>query len=392
MRGVLCLGLFLATAALGATWQPGSLEIPTLDMSVSLGGGQPLGVGNDGEVFVVFQDFVNDTTLRVGSLVRAADGEWMSAEILSGDRNARNPSVSVGQDSRAHVVWEDITDGEGDIVYRARGADGVWGEAISIAPAPGASRDPVLAVDAFERVHAVWVDARSGLPQILHSVLPPDGPWAAPEVISVGGDNPDEPSVAADAVGGVHIVWRDRVGSVRTGISYDIFYLRIEGMEPPPAPLRLINHVSIAQWPAIAATDDGVLHLVWADNRDAQRGTFFEIYYKRFLPGIGWGHDKRFTRDNHDHSRPVVAVGAGATVNVAWEDFGDGNSEIYFRQITPEFGWDQTATRLSLDVSSSQTPALRSLPDGSMLALWTDARGFGDFRLLAKSGATLAPQ
>jgi len=58
----------------------------------------------------------------------------------------------------------------------------------------------------------------------------------------------------------------------------------------------------------------------------------------------------------------------------------------------PEFGWDQTSTRLSLDVSSSQTPALLSLPDGSMLALWTDARGFGDFHLLAKSGATLTPQ
>jgi hypothetical protein len=392
MKRLFCLGLLLATPALGATWQPGSLEVPTMEMSVSLGGGQPLAVGSAGEVFVVFQEFVDDTTQRVGSLARAANGEWLSAELLSGDRNARNPSVSVGQDGRAHVVWEDITDGEGDIVYRARSADGVWGEVISIAPAAGASREPVLAVDAFERVHAVWVDARSGLPQILHSVLPVDGAWATPEVISFGGDNPDEPAVAADAVGGVHIVWRDRVGSIRTGISYDIFYLRIEGMEPPPPPLRLINHVSTAQWPAIAATEDGVLHLVWTDNRDAQRGSYFEIYYKRYLPGIGWGHDKRFTRDNHDHSRPVVAVGSGATVNVAWEDFGDGNSEIYFRQITPEFGWDQTPTRLSLDVSSSQTPALLPLPDGSILALWTDARGFGDFHLLAKSGATLTPQ
>ncbi len=88
----------------------------------------------------------------------------------------------------------------------------------------------------------------------------------------------------------------------------------------------------------------------------------------------------------------MVAVGVGASVNVAWEDFRDGNSEIYFRQITPELGWDPASTRLSLDISSSQTPALLPLPDGSILALWTDARGFGDFRLLAKSGAILAPR
>jgi hypothetical protein len=392
MKRQLCLGLLLAASAFGATWQPGSQEIPALEMSVSLGGGQPVAAARSGEVFVLFQDFVNDTTFRVGSLVRAADGAWLPAEVLSGERNARNPSVSGGQDGRAHVVWEDITDGEGDIAYRVRGVDGIWSETISIAPAAGASREPVLAVDAFDRVHAVWVDARTGLPQIMHSVLPPGGAWAQPVVISAGGDNPDEPSVAADAVGGVHIVWRDRTGSIRTGVSYDILYLRIDAMEPPGAPLQLVNHISISQWPAIAAAQDGVLHLVWADNRDAQRGSFFEIYYKRYLPGIGWGHDKRFTRDNHDHSRPVVAVGAGASVNVAWEDFRDGNSEIYFRQITPELGWDPTSTRLSVDISSSQTPALLPLTDGSMLALWTDARGFGDFRLLAKGGAILTPQ
>ncbi len=391
MRRLLCLGLLLAAPAFGATWQPGSQEIPAPEMSASLGGGQPVASGIGGEVFILFQDFVDDTTFRVGALVRAADGTWLPAELLSGDRNARNPSVAVGQDGRAHVVWEDITEGDGDIVYRVRGADGIWSETISIAPAAGASREPVLAVDAFGRVHAVWVDARTGLPQIVHSVLPPGGAWAQPVVISVGGDNPDEPSVAADGVGGVHIVWRDRTGSIRTGVSYDILYLRIDAMEPPGAPLQLVNHIAMSQWPAIAATEDGVLHLVWADNRDAQRGSFFEIYYKRYLPGVGWGHDKRFTRDQHDHSRPVVAVGAGASVNVAWEDFRDGNSEIYFRQITPELGWDPASTRLSLDISSSQTPSLLALPDGSLLALWTDARGFGDFRLLVKSGAIIAP-
>ena len=126
MKRLLCLGLLMAAPASGATWQPGSQEIPAVGMSVSLGSGQPVATGNGGEVFVLFQNFVDDTTFRVGALVRAADGTWLPPELLAGERNARNPSVAVGPDGRAHVAWEDITDEYGDIVYRVRGADGIY--------------------------------------------------------------------------------------------------------------------------------------------------------------------------------------------------------------------------------------------------------------------------
>ncbi len=392
MKRILVAALLAAASGLGATWQPESQEVPVLELSVNLGNGQPVAVDPEGRVFVLFQNIVNDSTYQVGCLVRGAQGDWMSAEVLSPDRNSRNPSVAAGRDGRVHVLWEDIVDGSGEIIHRVREADGSWSEPVAIAPAPGVSREPVVAVDAYNRVHAVWIDARSGLPKILHAVLPPGGEWGEPTVLSPDADNPDQPCVDADAVGAVHVVWRDRVGSVRTGVSYDLFYLRVDGTDLPGAPVPLVTHVSIAQWPSIAATGDGVLHLVWVDNRDALQGSYFEVYYKRFLPGIGWGHEKRFTRDYVDHARPMVAVGAGSTVNVAWEDYRDGNSEIGFRQITPELGWDPAPTRISMDISSSQAPALAALPGGGLLALWTDARGFGDFRLLTRSGTILPPR
>ena len=128
------------------------------------------------------------------------------------------------------------------------------------------------------------------------------------------------------------------------------------------------------------AAPDGTLHLVWSDNRLSTigiRSGYFDVYYKRYLPGVGWGHDKQFSWDGTDHARPILTLGAGSTVNICWEDYRFGNPEIYYRQITPETGWDPDPSRLTSDAGASQSPTLLSVPGGGILLLWADARGAG---------------
>jgi hypothetical protein len=389
------LAVLLAVAAPtgAAEWGSDKVPVPAPGGNSSLGvAGHPAVVGPDGSVELVFQSYVNPESARVVYAHRDPGGAWASPELISPpDRLARNPCVALDRMGSLHVFWEDYTEPGGNIVHRERLADGTWRAPETVSAAPGLSRDPVAAVDAFDRVHVVWVDGRSDRREIMHAVLAPGQDWSAGDVLSPGSDSPDEPSVTADSVGAVHVVWRDRDASVRNGYSSQIIYVRLGPETVDPHPVRLVDKISISQTPFIMAAPDGTLHLVWADNRPSTigiRSGYFDVYYKRYLPGVGWGHDKQFSWDGTDHARPILTLGAGNTVNICWEDYRFGNPEIYYRQITPETGWDPDPSRLTSDAGSSQSPALLSVPGGGILLLWADARGSGDYTLYARTGTT----
>jgi hypothetical protein len=235
------------------------------------------------------------------------------------------------------------------------------------------------------------VDARSGGYAVLHALRDADGTWAAPTVLSAGGQQPQEPFLAEDGLGVVHAVWADRGTTFETQDSYDIVYSRIEPHAVTGStPQRIVDHIHSALQPHLAAAQDGTLYLVWKDDRATYADRRSEIYFKRFLPGIGWGHDKRFTRGSAGTGRPVVTVGSSSTVDIAWEDYGTGNAEVHYRQITEATGWDPAATPLTADITPSQTPALIALPGGRLAMLWTDASGGNSFRVYVREGTALA--
>jgi hypothetical protein len=85
---------------------------------------------------------------------------------------------------------------------------------------------------------------------------------------------------------------------------------------------------------AVALGQDGTLHLVWADTRDANS----EIYYRQRV-GETWGAEMRLTTDpGHSHS-PSIAADPQGRLHVAWVDDRAGNYEIYYKRWDPISGW-----------------------------------------------------
>jgi hypothetical protein len=383
----------LPAVAGAAQWETDFIEVPALEMDAALAySGRPAVADAEGRIHLVFHNNLDLDSFRVGYVSRDVDGTWGTPVVISQPgRNALNATAALGRDGRLHVLWEDVTGGEGEIVHCVRGTDGVWSAPAAIAPAPGLSSQPRLVVDAFNRVHAVWVDNRTGYRAILHSSAPAGGAWEPPEVLTTADEIPDEVVLAADGIGGVHAVWREQEGNARTGIYYNLVYAYLGAdRTEPPKPILLVTTLSTAHQPHLAAEADGTLHLVWLDNRTAAGGSYFEIFYKRYLPGIGWGHDKRFTYEDTQHGRPVAAVGPDGQVNIVWEDYREGNSRVYYRQITRETGWDPNPTMLSDGLGSGQTPTLVAFPDEHIVVLWTDALASGATRILAKDGVQSA--
>ena len=373
--------------ARAATWDAGVVHVPSPGGSASLGAGRrPVAVDAEGNVHVAFQSAVAEDHSQVVHILRHADGNWSEPAILSGEESARNPTIAMDDAGGIHVVWEEGTN-DGRIRYRYRPAAGDWGQIASIAEAPGLSNSPVVAVDAFDRVHLVWIDGRHGRKDLLHVLGEIGGPWTPPRVISTGGGQPDNPAIGVDGLGTVHIAWSDRVGNQRDGSYLNLFSIRLEpGQESNAKTSRLIEGNWNMYAPYLAVTEDGTVHLAWLDDRTNTVGNPSEVFYRRFLPGIGWGHVKQFSRDQTQHAQPMIVEGAGGSMNLVWEDYRTGNPEIYYRQITPTTGWDPFGTRLTAHPSASQSPALAPLPEGRMLLIWTDALESNEIRVYAKLG------
>src|SRR5437867_286845 len=103
----------------------------------------------------------------------------------------------------------------------------------------------------------------------------------------------------------------------------------------------------------IAARGAEVLHLIFFDDRDGNR----EIYYKRSNNGgTSWSPDIRLTNDAAISHFPSIAA-SGAVVHVVWEEYRDGNAEIYYKR-SPDAGvtWEAD-TRLTNNPAKSLSPS-----------------------------------
>jgi hypothetical protein len=121
----------------------------------------------------------------------------------------------------------------------------------------------------------------------------------------------------------VHLVWRDD----RDG-NFEIYYKRsTDNGTNWSADTRLTNASGDSWYPSVSVSNSFV-HTVWQENRDGN----FEIYYKRSTDsGTSWEAETRLTSNDYFSWYPSVAS-SGSGVHVVWQDFRDGNWEIYYKR------------------------------------------------------------
>ncbi len=214
-------------------------------------------------------------------------------------------------------------------------------------------------------LHVIWSDDRDGNREIYYKRSPDEGlSWGADARLTNNIAGSIFPSVIASG-SEVHVVWEE----YRDGNNAEIYYKRsADGGITWGADTRLTFNPASSFSPS-AAVSGSVVHVVWFDTRDGNS----EIYYKRSPDGgISWGTDTRLTINAAASAFPSVTV-SGSEVHVAWEEYRDGNGEMYYKRSTDGGLTWGTDTRLTFNIANSFSPSISA--SGSLVNIaWHDER------------------
>jgi hypothetical protein len=175
------------------------------------------------------------------------------------------------------------------------------------------------------------------------------------------------PTVAADTLGRVHVVWTKGGGQV--------YYCRSTNRGSTWGPLTPISTGGSSQWNCSIASDQGNnLHVTWEDQRDGNR----EIYYLRSTDGgTTWGSDTRLTYNPSPSTYPNIVADPYGGVYIVYQDSADVTKGIWFLSSTNRGTTWTTETKISDKVFGAMAfPSLAVDPIRRLHVAWTDDEGF----------------
>ena len=245
-----------------------------------------------------------------------------------------------------HAVWYDAQNNGSAIFYKRSSDRGTtWGADTRISGIPGTADFPSLA-QSGSTLHLVWRDSRGGqYASYYKRSLDGGRTWGSD--VSLGYEH-WWPSVAA--VGPmVFVALNDNLDSTNS----EVFFRRStdNGTSWEPAQ-RISNAVGRSEDPCISAEGSRV-HIAWNEFRDGN----CEVYTRRSSDqGVTWGLETRLTyAPNHSYSPDIVV--SDSIVDVAWEDRRTGDYDIYrIRSTDLGLTWG-TEQRLTSDTATSAYPA-----------------------------------
>jgi hypothetical protein len=374
---------------------------------------------------------VGDTVILDGSGSYDPDGQVnigtnIRVNDASGSQWQTPPSIGVDSGGKVHVSWEDSRSGDVDI-YASHLPDNGTSFATNVRAnddvIPARQSRPDLVTEPGGKVHAVWEDERNSNWDIFYANSTDGGLTFSPNVRITNeqpGKGQNNPSLAVDSLGIVHVVWEDnrngnwsvfyansQDGFIRnTEVSWgstpgnqweaslvvgnngtihvvweaasDIRYARSGNGGLTFSPSIVINDdgVNATQGKAaIAEEDTGIVHVAWVDDRLGDPDIF---YAQSNNDGLTFGANLKINDDaaTNGQETPAIAVEDGEFIHIAWADARSGTWDIYYTAsynggvsfLTSVKVNDDTGTKL-------QTRPTIAAEDGGYFHLaWKDAR------------------
>ncbi len=238
----------------------------------------------DGTLHVLWYDYRHDgQAAEIFVKTRPADGEWdltpgdsADTRVTFDDDHSELVAADLDVGGDVHTAWRSVGAGA-RILYAVRdGETGLWSDAVDVSETNTVGGAPALAVDADDAVHVVWPDSRDCGRALFTRVREAGGAWSTIARLTRPADGADEPTLARDESGALHLAWHDGRHSLLNrevfhrekphGASWDTTYA---------ADTRISDGAGSSVRPSVLARG-GCVHVLWKDARSGVN----DIYYR----------------------------------------------------------------------------------------------------------------
>jgi len=310
------------------------------------------------EYGVVWRDWRNGVPEMYFTRVSGNGDKLIADQLVSTATPGPYVDAIVWTGSVYGIAWqrEGGANAPSDIFFARLSASGAKiGTDLTVAGAPGDQYGAAMAWSGFQ-YGMVWVDKRTGTPQIYFARLDDDGQRVGADVlVSTGATVPDVVDIVWSGCS-YGIVWAD----ARNG-TWDIYFARISRSGQVLVTDERVTAAPGYKWGPKLAWGGSHFGCTWEDHRDGPNG---QIYFVE----LDLNGNREFIE------RPVTDVGAvaigpsiawsGQEFGVAWTDTRSGASTSMFARVTP------TGIRVGPEVALSDGPP--QLYDARVV--WTGSR------------------
>ncbi len=230
------------------------------------------------------------------------------------------------------------------------------------------------------RVYIVWQDGRlfpvtgaepASYTVFLRTFRSQGGTGFGPELQVSPFDTVNAASLPVVTVGDSNRVWivyqRPNGGGTTTALYSRVYHSNTATFD---AEVKLTPGLVFGGSASIAASRDGVVHLAWVDTRSGTQ----QVWAKRFVPGTGWTADQQLVVSPTSSSAPSITTDYQNHAHLVWVDSRDTNNEIYYKEYVPGVGWDPIDTRITVNTFSQTQPYADADPRSNVYVVWTDSR------------------
>ena len=297
----------------------------------------------------------------------------------------------------AIVTWQDSRSGTNHIYAQCISADGtpLWtANGVAICTATNDQFVPTIVSDGAGGAIVAWHDSRSGNFDIYAQKISGVGAvqWTADGVaLCTATDNQGSPAIASDGAGGAIVTWQD----FRSGTNNDIYAQRISAVGTP---MWTANGVALCTaaghqyYPVMVSDGAGGAIVAWYDYRD-YGSTGSDIYAQKIsaIGAVQWTANGTAlcTAIGHQLYPAIVSDGAGGSI-VTWQDSrSSGDWDIYTQRIstTGSVPWAADGVALCTIAGSQLWPTIVADGAGGAIVNWEEYRN-GDSDIYSQGIST----
>jgi hypothetical protein len=295
------------------------------------------------------------------------------AQVFSTAKNVSNnsdysftPQVAVDAAGNIYAVWEDDTANNSNILF-SRSSDGgaTFSVPRNLSNSSGWSFGPRLLVDSHGGINVVWVDPTPGNQDIFFTHSTDGGTtFSIPQNLSNDPPTSGNPQIAADASGNISVVWES--DNITLGI---LFTHSTDGGATFSTPVNLASTNASGNGslnPQIAVGADGSINVAWEDDFNFQSDICFSRSTDK---GATFSTPKNLSNNAGNSFSAQIAVDLAGNINVVWMDDTPGNYVILLSRSTDQ-GTTFSSAKLSNNPGNSGNPQIGVDANGGTYVTW----------------------